>query len=60
MGVIISRKEHPLVGLAGPPPENLRQERLSGSGIADENQVGPFLQKIKIEQAQDLWFVVQT
>jgi hypothetical protein len=47
-------EQHPTVGLAGPPADDLRQKGLSGSWIPDDDDVGALGDEVQVEQAQDL------
>ena len=50
------REEHALVGLAGARADDLRQKRFADAGIADDDDIGAFLKKLQIHQAQDAAF----
>ena len=49
-------KEHALVGLAGTRSDDFRQEGFADARIADDDDVGAFLKKLQIHQAQDAVF----
>jgi len=45
-----------LVGTAGLPGEDLGQVGLAGAGIADDHDIGPLLEEVQVQQAQDAVF----
>ena len=46
-------EEHALVGLTGAGADDPRQKRFADAGIADDDDIGAFLQKLQIHQTQD-------
>ena len=46
-------EEHAMIGLARLPADDLRQQRLADTGIADDDDVSPLAEKIEIEQPQN-------
>lgn len=48
-----SSEQDTLVRLAGAPTDDLSQERLANTGIADEHNAGAFVQEVQIQQAHN-------
>jgi len=49
-------KKNPQVRLTCLPPNDFRKKRFTGAGISDQDDVGPLIDKIQIQQMQDFAF----
>jgi hypothetical protein len=52
-------EQNALIGLAGAPGDQFRQECFADAGISDEHDVGSFGKEREIEQAQEPGFGLQ-